>query len=569
MSFYLSAGVYVKETDVSNITPALATTIAAMVGYAKKGSLDKIRVTNRQQFIQEYGTPSIDNYFHYTALAFLENGTQLWCKRVVDVHTAKYAGMNIKASGSASDNEGLHDGRSIPDVTNPLILPIFSNEASISDELFQIFAKDPGVWGDRLSVIIGSVKTTVDPLKPTVSLSETEQYTFVLDVYLTDDFGTASKVESWKVSRKTKVDGYGKQLNLEERINGYSSYILVADDTTQADTIVPKANSTAVLFTGGADGDVPSANDIAGDTVTTGWYAFSSAEEIDIRILIGGGFPASFDDGDLVIIHTAMKTIAESRKDCFAILDIPNSAAGDPLSVTNTETFRDITQNFDTSYAALYSPWVTINDPWNDVLVDVPPSGYVASMYAYNDYVAESWFAPAGFTRGMLNVQSVTKIYNQSERDILYADGVNPIQFFRGQGIPIWGQKTLQRKASALDRVNVRRLMIFLEKTLTIALRPFLFEPNDELTRFRVTGVCTEFLDSQSAKRAFQITSTDPGFQVICDLTNNTPQVIDANELRVDIFVRPVRSAEFIRLQTIITTTGASFTELVSRGILA
>ncbi len=569
MSFYLSPGVYTKETDVSNITPALATTIAAMVGYAKKGSLDKIRVTNKQQFITEYGTPSINNYFHYTALAFLENGTELWCKRVVDVHTAKYAGLNIKASTGATSNEGLHDGRGIPSPTNPLVLPTFLNETSISDELFQVFAKDPGVWGNKLSVIIKDVLTDTDPDKPGVTLAETETYTFVMDVYLTDDFGTVSKVESWKVSRKSKVDGYGKQLYLEDRINGYSSYIIVADDTTQADTVVPKENATAVLFTGGADGTTPTASDLAGDGISTGWYAFLSAEEIDIRILIGGGFPATFVDTDMIIVQAAMKYIAETRKDCIAILDIPASAMEDPLSVTNSETFRDVTQNYDSSYCAMYAPWVTINDPWNDVLVDVPPSGYVASMYAYNDYVAESWFAPAGFTRGMLNVQSVTKIYNQSERDILYADGINPIQFFRGQGIPIWGQKTLQRKASALDRVNVRRLMIFLEKTLSIALLPFLFEPNDELTRFRIAGVCTEFLDSQSAKRAFQTTDTDPGYQVICDTTNNTPAVIDANELHVDIFVRPTRSAEFIRLQTIITTTGASFTELVSRGILA
>jgi phage tail sheath protein FI len=185
---------------------------------------------------------------------------------------------------------------------------------------------------------------------------------------------------------------------------------------------------------------------------------------------------------------------------------------------------------------------------------------------AYNDYVAETWYAPAGLNRGLLNVLSIIPVYTQGERDELYRNGVNPLQTFRGEGNVIWGQKTEQAKASALDRINVRRLLITIEKSLTVALRSFIFEPNSENTRFRVTAMIESFMDQLSAKGAFQAELGDKGYKVVCDNTNNTPAVIDANELHVDVFVKPSRAAEFIRLNTIITTTGANFNELTARG---
>ncbi|MBE3139282.1 MAG: hypothetical protein IMZ53_01735 [Thermoplasmata archaeon] len=139
---------------------------------------------------------------------------------------------------------------------------------------------------------------------------------------------------------------------------------------------------------------------------------------------------------------------------------------------------------------------------------------------------------------------------------------------FKGEGNAIWGQKTEQVKSSALSRVNVRRLLIVIEKTLAIALRQFAFEPNNEITRFRIESLLNEYLDRLSSQGAFQLEGGDRGYEVVCSEVNNTPAVIDEFSLCVDVFVKPVRSAEYIRLQVIPTKTGASFKELISRGVM-
>jgi len=146
-------------------------------------------------------------------------------------------------------------------------------------------------------------------------------------------------------------------------------------------------------------------------------------------------------------------------------------------------------------------------------------------------------------------------------------DQINPLQIFSGSSPRIWGQKTLQKKGSATDRINVRRLLIVIEKSMAISLRQFVFEPNDEITRFRIEALLNSYLGDLSAQGAFQTEGEDQGFHVVCDGTNNTAVVIDDNELRVDVFVKPSRAAEYIHLQTIVTATGASFEELIARGV--
>jgi hypothetical protein len=546
MSFYLSAGIYTKEVDLSTIVPAISTTSAGLVGYSAKGSLDLTLVTNKQQFINEYGEPTPGNYFHYTALAFLARGTQLWCRRVIN--GSLYPGVHIKDSLSSENNEVIGIGQ---------INPNFFDESGISDELFTIYAKDPGIWGNNLSVIIKNVKDGAES-------EVTEQYTFEIDVYLTDAEGTSAKVENFKVSRQNpKMDGYGRQMYLETRINGYSDYIVVAD-SSRAATLVPKAQATALSFAGGTDGSTVTASQIAGIQASrTGYFSFFNPDDVDVRILIGGGFLSSHTAADIVTIQSAIKTICESRLDCFGVLDVPFADASVPA---DSVTFRDTTQNFNSSYTALYAPWPRINDPYNDMLVYLPPSGYAAAQYAYNDYVAQPWNAPAGFTRGLLNVVGLSYVYTQGERDLLYFNGINPLQVFSGEGIAVWGQKTQQSKASALDRVNVRRLLIIIEKAMAISLRPFAFEPNDDITRLRIKGQLDRYLADLGNQGAFQTEAGDNGFIVVCDTNNNTPQIIDRNELHVDVFVKPSRAAEFIELKVIVTDTGASFDELVGKG---
>jgi len=541
MGIYLSPGVYSIEKDISDIVTRIATASAALVGYSDKGSIDEIKlITSDQQFIDEYGEPdpATGHYFHYTALAYLSKGNTLYCLRVA--LNALYGGVNIMGSLSGDSNAALTAGKTSKTFYVDSLLP---------DKLFEILGVNPGDWNNRIGIIITDIKDGSEE-------EVTDQYTFKINVYWQDDDGNWAQVESWKVSRKKKVDGFGKQLYLEDKINGVSKYIYVADSAL-ADTLLPKAQATRLNFEEGSDGSA-----ITSSELVDGWEEFANPDRVDIRLLLNGGETAT-------AVQIEIKAVAEARADCIAILDVPWLSLS---SVTAMVTFRDTTQNFNSSYCSLFTPWVQIWDSYNDVLIDVPPSGYVAAQIAYNDYVGKPWSAPAGMNRGRLDVQRTSSpsgrmVFTEAERDVLYEAEINPIQEFKGEGIVVWGQKTEARKSSALNRINVRRLLIVIEKSMAISLRTFVFEPNDEITRFRVESLLNEYLENLSAQGAFQTEGEDMGFHVVCDETNNTSSVIDNNELRVDVFVKPIRAAEFIRLQTIVTATGASFEELIERGV--
>ena len=540
---FLSPGVFVQEKDISDIIPRVATASAALVGYSAKGSVDNIMlITSNQQFLAEYGqpNPSTGHYFHYAALAYLEQGNTLYCLRVAN--GALRGGVDIMDSVSGEDNRTATVGKSDATFDAP------SGDDDIV--LFQIMGTNPGAWNNKIGIMITEIKDGSDPIP-------TDQYTFKIVVYLQNADGAWELVETWKVSRKNQLDGYGKQMYLEDKINGASKYIVVADNPSSdiIDTQLPVFQATRLDFTKGDDG-----SEISSSELILGWNEFKDPENVDVRILINGG------ETDKAT-QTEMKTIAESRADCIAVLDMPYTELTSVTSMVNWRVGAE-THNFNSSYCALYAGWVQIYDPYNDMLIDVPPSGHVAARIAYNDYVKNPWDAPAGYSRGMLNIIKPSNIFSEGERDTLYEAQINPIQMFRGEGTVIWGQKTEQTKSSALSRINVRRLLIVIEKSIAIALRSFVFEPNSEITRFRVESMLTDWLDRLSAQGAFQTEGGDKGYHVVCDETNNLPATIDDNELHVDVFVKPVRAAEYIRLQTIVTSTGASFNELISRGMV-
>lgn len=544
MSTFLSPGVYVKEKDISDIVANVATASAALVGYSAKGSVDDIiLVTSDQQFIDEYGepNPASGHFFHYTALAYLKKGNTLYCLRVVN--SALYGGIDIMATTSLESNTAFATGKSSSSFSAP--------SGYLDDIVFQIMGANPGVWNNKIGVKIQNVKDGSDPIP-------TDQYTFEIVVYWQDDDGNWAQVEKWKVSRKDKVDGFGKQLYLEDKINGVSKYIVVAD-SAMTDTVLPKENEKVegvqvrLDFLKGSDG-----SDVTDSELIAGWEEFSNPDVVDVRMLINGGETSKN-------VQQEMKEIAESRADCVALLDVPYNVVS---SVTDTVNWRNNTQSFNSSYCVLDSPWPTIYDPYNDKLIKVPPSGYRAAQIAYTDYVGHPWDAAAGFNRGMLDVQDLVPIYSEGERDTLQQNQINPFQDFGGEGNVIWGQLTEQKKRSALSDLNVRRLLIVMEKSMAISLRTFVFEANSAITRFRIEALLNEYLDRLAAQGAFQQEGGDLGYHVVCDETNNTPATIDRNELHVDVFVKPARVAYYIQLQTIVTSTGASFEELIARGVM-
>ena len=228
----------------------------------------------------------------------------------------------------------------------------------------------------------------------------------------------------------------------------------------------------------------------------------------------------------------------------------------DPISQTvNVKGFADSLSS--SSYAVIDSGYKYQYDKYNDVYRHVPLNGDIAGLCARTDNVADPWYSPGGFNRGQ--IRGAVKLAfnpNQTQRDELYKARVNPVVTFPGQGTVLFGDKTAQAKPSAFDRINVRRLFIVLEKAIATAAKFQLFEFNDEFTRAGFRNLVEPFLRDVQGRRGI----TD--FAVVCDDTNNTGEVIDRNEFRADIFIKPARSINFITLNFVATRTGVAFSEV-------
>jgi hypothetical protein len=293
---------------------------------------------------------------------------------------------------------------------------------------------------------------------------------------------------------------------------------------------------------GGATGANGGVYSLSNSDYTSSITLLGNTDEFKFNIITTPGITAT--TGNAVI--TSLTNMAESRGDCIAIVDM--SAFGN-----NVATVINNATSVDSSYAATYYPWVQISAPNTGKLTWVPPSTIIPSVYAYNDRVGAPWFAPAGFTRGGLSVVQAERKLAPSDRDALYAGKVNSLATFPGQGVVAYGQKTLQKKASALDRINVRRLLIELKSYIGQVANGLVFEQNTAATRNRFLRQVNPYLDSIQQRQGLY------AYKVVMDDSNNTAEVIDRNQLLGQIFIQPTRTAEFIILDFNVTPTGASF----------
>jgi phage tail sheath protein FI len=293
---------------------------------------------------------------------------------------------------------------------------------------------------------------------------------------------------------------------------------------------------------GGALGTNCGVYGLSNSDYTSSITLLSNPDEFKFNIITTPGITAT--TGNAII--TSLTNMASDRGDCIAIVDM--SAFGNNIAtVINNAT------SVDSSYAATYYPWVQISAPNTGKLTWVPPSTIIPSVYAYNDRVGAPWFAPAGFTRGGLSVIQAERKLSPSDRDALYAGKVNSLATFPGQGVVAYGQKTLQKKASALDRVNVRRLLIELKSYIGQVANGLVFEQNTAATRNRFLRQVNPYLESIQQRQGVY------AYKVVMDESNNTADVIDRNQLLGQIFIQPTRTAEFIILDFNVTPTGASF----------
>jgi hypothetical protein len=355
--------------------------------------------------------------------------------------------------------------------------------------------------------------------------------------------------------------------NFPTAATAYSGSLTTAlNANTFTDNVSVNTRKFMVPMQGGFDGARPNLPKLSGTnikstntfgfdcsgTATTGTKAYnkaftllSNADYYDMNMLITPGVIDSIHP----LVTSAARNLVEQRQDTFYIMD--SNALTD-----NIATVVQQVTNIDSNYAATYFPWVRVVDPGKNKPIFVPPSVVMPGVLAFNDAVTAPWYAPAGLTRGGLTTAIGTyKNLSQSNRDTLYENRVNPIANFPNEGICVWGQKTLQARPSALDRVNVRRLLIAVKKFIASSTRYLVFEQNTSATRNRFLSIVNPYLEQVRAQQGLS------AFRVVMDETNNTPDVIDRNIMYGQIFLQPTRTAEFIVLDFNIQPTGASFPE--------
>ena len=429
--------------------------------------------------------------------------------------------------------------------------------------------------GTLASSLVESYIGSLDPNKKTITSTGTQ--TYFLEDLVNNNSNNVKVLINPAISKRTNW--------ADESTANPSTSVIIADNNRalySVGTYVP-TYSTTNKYTGNI-----------GFKVERALALVESTENIDLDVIVDGGLStisavvssetAEFDDSvfvrpeSLAVLSTRWRSVftkfnnfvQNTRKDCMFISDplrsiFVNGADTKVSSLkgynfsTNTYTpLKNLYSGIETNYSATYGNWVKVFDVYSDKQVWVPTSGFAAAAFARTDTAAQPWIAPAGLTRGVINnVVDIAFNPNQKQRDFLYPISINPVVFFNTDGFVIFGQKTLQTKPSAFDRINVRRLFLTLEKSVQRSLRYFVFEPNTEFTRTRLRNTITP---------VFELAKNTEGvydYLIVCDERNNTPDTIDRNELNVDIYIKPVRAAEFILVNFIATRTGQNFQELI------
>jgi hypothetical protein len=561
MAFQISPGVNVSEVDLTTVVPSVLTTAGAFAGTFKWGPANKlILVDSEITLAKNFGTPDDNSAVSFfTASNFLSYGNNLTI---------------VRAVGDASYNADANTSQ-----TNIQIANSDSFQASLLNtdnaNLYGAFmAKYPGKLGNSLSVAVCANTTTfsawtykgyftsapgTSDYVSNAGGSGDEMHIAVIDTggLFSGTQGTVLETFPF-VSKAADASVNGASNYYKQVVFNNSKYIYAVDPIDYANThttwgqlagtnFSKPATNSLIALAGGTD-VVPTDSNLQ-----TAYTLFENKEQIDISLVLTGG--ASISVQQFVIDN-----VVTPRADCIALISPPSTAVVNQSGseTTNIQTWLTSLSR-SSSYVVADSGWKYQLDKYNNVYRWIPLNGDVAGLCVYTDTIKDPWFSPAGFNRGAIKnciklAWNPTKTY----RDTLYAAGVNPVVSFAGQGTVLFGDKTLQSKPSAFDRINVRRLFIALEKSIGTAAKYSLFELNDEFTRGQFIALVTPFLRDIKGRRGI----TD--FKVVCDTTNNTSNVIDSNQFVGDIYIKPARSINFIQLNFVAVGTGVDFTTIVN-----
>ena len=538
-----SAGVYPTETDMSTRATAAATSIVGVVGEASIGPVGVITdVFDQEDLRSKFGTPDAQKYGFglYCAAQALGQTRRLKYLRVVN-KDALTAGAYFTVDDPAQLIPEIRvtvfdDGGNTPlGIYDPLNnLGFTADQPGVERILAYFVAANPGLWNDQLSI-------KIRPSCPAgIDLSDErhyDPYQFYVDVYLNFKNANSRPVESFFVSRKYELDGDGNQMFIEDAINLSSKYIRVKHNSFCGPVKIKK--DAFEFLKGGSDGTRPTDAQII-----AAWEEFADPEIVDVNILCNAGYT-------IPAIQRKMVSICENRGDALAVLDVPDKE----YEAARAVNYSNNTLNVDSSYAALYAPFVQIRDTYNDKYIFIPPSGHVCAAMAYTDSNRAVWFAPAGLARGTIKITGIRTKYNQGARDALDAARINPIRNIPGRGYVIMGQETLQSFASAFSNINVRRLVNYVKKSIASACTVENFNPNDSFTRLSLVNICGDFLRPIKQGRGLY------EFEAVCDSRNNVAADIANGDLMLDVYLDPVIPAKRVHLTSHIMPTGTYFDE--------
>lgn len=562
MAFQLSPGVNVSEIDLTTVIPSVATTIGGFAGNFNWGPVNEITsINNELQLVERFGKPDGNTFTSfYTAANFLAYGSNL---------------KLVRSVGAGAKN-------AVDNGTGPVIL----NETDYTDNHSdgsgtQFFAaRYPGTLANGIRIEICDANNTVfnawtykNQFDTTPSASDyaslqipggtsnDEIHIIVLDATgkisgtantVLEKYGFVSKASDAKNTDGTS-NYYKDVINNKSKYLWWLKHPTIGTDwgttvASQGEAGFDRATSiVAYTLAGGIDAAPVSAN------VQTSYALFNNSDTVDISLMMAGPYTDSTTVNNLI-------SLVDDRKDCMLFVsppstDVIDNTGSEALAISNL-----ITTLTPSSYVVIDSAWKYQYDKYNDVYRWLPLNADIAGLCARTDIQRDPWFSPAGLNRGQIkNVVKLSWNPTKSERDLIYRAGINPVVTFPGEGTILYGDKTFQNRPSAFDRINVRRLFLILEKTIAKASRSTLFEFNDEFTRAQFVNLVEPYLRDIQGRRGIY------DYRVVCDTTNNTPEVIDQNQFVGDIYIKPARSINFIQLNFVAVRTGVAFNEIVGK----
>jgi len=580
MAYSLSPGVTWSEIDLTTVVPAASTTEGAFAGNFDWGPIDEVKtIANEIELVRWFGQPSNNSAVSFfTAANFLAYGDNLRVVRSANTFAAKCATSGNTAAliknrddwdtnwdvfGTNPANTGMFAARYAGTLGNDIRVCLFAN-AGISSSATEWtnwdqaprFAAPPGTSAyantrgganDELHIVVLDTKGT---FTGGIANSVLEIYSNLSKaVDATNDDGSSNYWVNVLADRSAFIWPINHMIS--------NTTIPVVQTTTwgsiaSGTSFTQGAANVNVTLAGGV---LAAPND---GQLQNAYVRFSDTDAYDTSLIMMGN--SSNNVTKYVIDNIAAPGGTYGRGDVVVfvspqytdVVDQPGS------EVTKSILTRDFFGS--SSYAFMDSGWKKQFDKYNNVYRWIPLNGDVAGLCARTDQTRDAWFSPAGLNRGQ--IKNVTKLSWQptkADRDNLYKNNINPVVTFKGEGTVLYGDKTLQTKPSAFDRINVRRLFIVLEKSISKAAKYSLFEFNDEFTRSQFRALVEPFLRDVKGRRGIY------DYKVVCDETNNTPQVIDSNQFVGDIYIKPARSINFIHLNFVAVRTGVDFAEIVGK----